>query len=232
MVESWRESNLIEAEAPKAPLTVGLIDHRPEAPENSSLTSFVVCMDALTSTMFRVFQERATWDVPEPSRVCLSGRPWHRWASPHTLASRRGRSIVSRPVPARDTLCSSPIPECALRLMAADLWQTNVWRKLSGIVGKVLIGPRCPVVSTQFQERCKDKPYRATIVVKTRDGLPVVTRVTSDRDGHFRILLPPGTYLLEPLRGGSPFPYGKQLKVTVLPGQFTDVTAQYDTGIR
>ncbi len=104
--------------------------------------------------------------------------------------------------------------------------------KLSGIVGKVLIGPQCPVVSTQLEERCKDKPYRATIVVKTRDGLQVVTRFTSDRDGHFRIILPTGTYLLEPLRGGSPVPYGKQLKVTVLPGQFTDVTVQYDTGIR
>lgn len=102
----------------------------------------------------------------------------------------------------------------------------------SGIFGQVVIGPQCPVVAEGMEEECADKPYQATILVKTEDGSREVTRFTSDANGQFRVALPPGTYLLEPIPGGSPFPFGKPQLVEVREGQYTEVTILYDTGIR
>lgn len=103
----------------------------------------------------------------------------------------------------------------------------------SGIYGQVLMGPMCPVVSPENQEKCKDQPLQATVLVKTQDGSREVARFTSDSQGMFRIALEPGTYLLDPQpKGSSPFPRGIPQTVTVPPGKFVEVTVHYDTGIR
>ncbi|MBI2845004.1 MAG: hypothetical protein HYX86_00515 [Chloroflexi bacterium] len=102
----------------------------------------------------------------------------------------------------------------------------------SGIFGQVLLGPQCPVVMEGQEEECADKPYQATIVVKTEDGSREITRFTSDTNGFFRVALPPGTYLLDPLPGGEPFPFGKPQVVVVEPGKYIEMIIYYDTGIR
>ncbi len=97
-----------------------------------------------------------------------------------------------------------------------------------GIAGLVLIGPQCPV-PTQANP-CPDLPYAAAIEVRTRSGSSV-TLVRSDPDGRFRVGLRAGDYTLHP-ESGNPFPVASPLDVTVEDGAYTQVTVQFDTGIR
>ncbi len=102
----------------------------------------------------------------------------------------------------------------------------------SGIAGTVLAGPQCPVVGPNSGPECDDKPLAATIVVRSTAGL-LVTQFTSDASGEFRVPLFPGTYLLDPQPvSASGLPHGVPQTVTVDAGQFTEVTIEYDTGIR
>lgn len=101
----------------------------------------------------------------------------------------------------------------------------------SGISGIVLAGPTCPVQSPDNPE-CDDKPYAATIVIKTADGLFTVTRFTAGDDGRFRAPLYPGTYLLDPQPGQNGLPVSSPQTVMVQSGAFTELTISYDTGIR
>jgi hypothetical protein len=99
----------------------------------------------------------------------------------------------------------------------------------SGIEGRILAGPTCP-----FQmegEDCDDRPIVATVIVRLPFGSQV-TRFTSDDDGRFRVVLPPGNYQLDPQPnecciGTAPFQ-----SVTVQDGQFNEIVISYDTGIR
>jgi hypothetical protein len=101
----------------------------------------------------------------------------------------------------------------------------------SGITGTVLAGPQCPVVDPN-NPACADKPLAATIIVRTPGGL-LVTQFTSDDSGQFHVPLFPGTYTLDPQPvSASGFPRGVPQTVTVEAGQFTEVTIEYDTGIR
>lgn len=102
----------------------------------------------------------------------------------------------------------------------------------SGITGIVLSGPQCPVVAPGMDDDCADKPYPATIIVKTTNGLFEVTRFTADSNGEFRVPLPPGQYLLDPLPGSNGFPHASPQTVDVQAEQFTEITILYDTGIR
>ena len=97
-----------------------------------------------------------------------------------------------------------------------------------GIEGTVLIGPQCPVQSVQ--NPCPDLPYQASIEVRFRDGRPA-TQVVSGEDGRFRIGLFPGLYTLHP-ESGDPFPSAPDQDVLVLDDEYTEVTINFDTGIR
>jgi hypothetical protein len=97
-----------------------------------------------------------------------------------------------------------------------------------GIDGSVLLGPQCPV---QSQENpCPDLPYQAWIDIRTAEGA-TVTRVRSDADGHFRIGLRPGSYVVDP-ESGNPFPVASAQTVEVVAGLYADVVVRFDTGIR
>ncbi len=103
----------------------------------------------------------------------------------------------------------------------------------SGITGTILLGPTCPVMRNPPDPACADRPYKATIIVKSEDGLREITRFTSGEDGTFRVELAPGTYLLDPQSpAGSMLPRGEQQTVVVEAGQLTDVQISYDSGIR
>ena len=101
----------------------------------------------------------------------------------------------------------------------------------SGIEGTMLIGPQCPVVGPGTTG-CEDKPYQGTVSVKTANGLVEVTQFTADTEGHFRVPLYPGTYLLVPISGTNGFPHAAEQTVEVNQGAFTEVAISFDTGIR
>lgn len=97
-----------------------------------------------------------------------------------------------------------------------------------GIEGLVLLGPMCPV--QQVGNPCPDVPYQAWIDVRDSGG-GQVTRVRSDTDGHFKVGLVSGTYVLHP-ESGNPLPRASDQQVKVAAGTYTSVTISFDTGIR
>jgi hypothetical protein len=98
----------------------------------------------------------------------------------------------------------------------------------TGIRGKVLIGPQCPV--EQQGSACPDKPFEGTVQVSTESGRPVDS-VESEPDGSFEIGLDPGTYVLTVASLEGPT-FAKPITVAVQSGRMTAVTVLVDTGIR
>ena len=98
----------------------------------------------------------------------------------------------------------------------------------SGIEGQVLIGPMCPVM--KFGEECPDQPYQAVLTVNSPKGERIV-QVQTDEEGRFRIPLPPGKYILHP-ESPNGIPFADKHSVIVEEGKYTQVTVNYDSGIR
>ncbi|MFN8638530.1 MAG: hypothetical protein U0360_03530 [Dehalococcoidia bacterium] len=101
---------------------------------------------------------------------------------------------------------------------------------ITGIDGAVTLGPTCPV--QKADSPCPDRPYVATLVVKTALG-QTVTTIRSDAAGKFSLDLPPGKYVIEPqLANSARLPFAAPLDVSVPAGGRAAVTIAYDTGIR
>jgi len=100
----------------------------------------------------------------------------------------------------------------------------------TGIEGVMMIGPTCPV--QRVDSPCPDRPYAGEVSVRDQSG-SVVADVHAGSGGHFRVAVAPGTYDLVPLspHPGVP-PTGKPQTVTVVSGQYAEVTIEYDSGIR
>jgi hypothetical protein len=105
----------------------------------------------------------------------------------------------------------------------------------SGISGRVVAGPTCPVERVPPLPGCAPRPLAVTLRFRRLvGGTARGTTIRSGADGRFRVRLAPGTYLVLPLpRAGSPFPRppGEAVEI-VHPHRFTFVTITYDTGIR
>ena len=100
----------------------------------------------------------------------------------------------------------------------------------SGIAGKALIGPMCPVM-IEGQE-CPDQPYQATMMVRSPEGRKIV-QFQTDAQGNFHVPLAPGEYILHPESPeGVPFPFAGDQPFVVLLGEFTRIIVLYDSGIR
>ncbi len=88
----------------------------------------------------------------------------------------------------------------------------------------------CPVV-IEGQE-CPDQPYQATLTVYNLAGRQVV-RFQTDEQGDFNVPLAPGDYILHPeTPEDAPLPFAEEQHFTVLPGEYTRLIVQYDSGIR
>ena len=104
----------------------------------------------------------------------------------------------------------------------------------SGLYGRILLSPICPVERFPPQRACAPRPLIATLRLTRLSGKRVSVRVRSGANGRFRVRLDPGTYIVRALRlGDSPFPRPPfPRRVQILPGHFTAMTVTYDTGIR
>ncbi|HEY3245740.1 MAG TPA: hypothetical protein VGM03_20535 [Phycisphaerae bacterium] len=102
----------------------------------------------------------------------------------------------------------------------------------TGIRGNVTLGPTCPVVMPD-QPECMDRPLSASLRIECPSGAEIRTIRSAD-DGTFEIRLPPGDYVIVPLKDSdNPFPSAPApIPVTVPADGFAEVQVGYDTGIR
>jgi hypothetical protein len=100
----------------------------------------------------------------------------------------------------------------------------------NGIEGFVTEGPTCPGPVPVGSTECQDQPYQATIEVLSSDN-KIITQFQTDANGYFKLILSPGTYILHPI-SGKPLPHAPDQTVVVTANHFTQVTIQYDTGLR
>ena len=98
----------------------------------------------------------------------------------------------------------------------------------SGVEGQVFIGPTCPVA--QAGQDCSDKPYQATLTVNSPNGRKIA-QVQTDEQGRFKIPLAPGEYILHP-ESPNVMPFASEQTFVVAAGRFTQITVNYDSGIR
>jgi hypothetical protein len=98
----------------------------------------------------------------------------------------------------------------------------------SGVEGQVYLGPMCPLV--QEGQPCPNQPYQATLTVNGQDGRRI-TQVQTDQQGHFKVSLKPGSYILHP-ESPNVMPMAAEQVFGVIAGQFTQLTVTYDSGIR
>ena len=98
----------------------------------------------------------------------------------------------------------------------------------SGIRGRALSGPRCPV---EVQgSPCPDLPYEGTVIAKDTETDDEFTAAT-DSEGRFELSLEPGSYEVSIVSESSP-PFAKPQTVTIEPGSFAEIVVSVDTGIR
>ncbi len=102
----------------------------------------------------------------------------------------------------------------------------------SGVRGMVTIGPTCPVVRDPNPAECADKPFIASFVITNqKSGTP--TNVSSDGDGRFETQLSPGSYVIAQAElGARRMPSFSPVKFVVENGKWTDLSLQFDSGIR
>jgi hypothetical protein len=110
---------------------------------------------------------------------------------------------------------------------------TGSTRDQTGIVGRVHLGPQCPV--ERAGHPCPDKPPEGSTVTVAKRGSgdidasrPVVARTTTDAHGHFHVAVPPGMYVVTADAGMS----CETVVARVRAGGDSHVDISCDTGIR
>jgi len=100
----------------------------------------------------------------------------------------------------------------------------------SGIEGYVIAGPTCPGPVRIGDTGCQDQPYQAVITILDMTNNQV-TQFQTDEMGYFRIFLKSGTYIIHP-EPGIPLPIANDQTIVVNDGNYTQISINYDTGIR
>jgi hypothetical protein len=104
----------------------------------------------------------------------------------------------------------------------------------SGIAGRVVSGPTCPVETVPPRPECAPRPLAATLKVHRIGSHRPAIVVRSGADGRFRVRLRAGRYVVKALpESRSPLPRPPlPFDVRVKAGRFTRVRITYDSGIR
>ena len=137
-------------------------------------------------------------------------------------------------------------------ILGGATFVSQAQRAGNGIYGVATIGPTCPVQhatgSGITDENCADRPYETSVsvyLVKPNTAIPAIyptppgsvptvrlaATFTTGEDGKFRVNLAPGTYVLRKATIQSP-PTLPDVLATVPAGEFSEVTLQFDSGIR
>ena len=98
----------------------------------------------------------------------------------------------------------------------------------SGIHLTATIGPTCP--GPERPGQVCTKPYEGLFIVTDKAGAEVA-RAATDQTGQATIDLPPGDYTIGHKVEGK-LPSAAATTVTVLPGQYVEVSIGLDSGIR
>lgn len=99
----------------------------------------------------------------------------------------------------------------------------------SGLTGRVLLFPTCPVEIAASP--CPRKGVQTTVNVESSDGERML-QVRTRPDGTFRTVLEPGTYLLSAAPPGGSDLVPRPATARVEPGSFARVTLILDTRLR
>ena len=103
----------------------------------------------------------------------------------------------------------------------------------SGVQGELIVDEGGPVVREGRPWPAYPLPGRVEAV---RVGLATtepVARADSDARGRFRLMLPPGEYVLRARNlTGAPVPTARPVRIRVAVGEFTEVIIHFDSGIR
>lgn len=103
-------------------------------------------------------------------------------------------------------------------------------RVRSGLTGRVILFPTCPVGTSGSP--CPRKGVQTTVAIEAADGDRMV-QVRTRPDGTFRIALEPGDYLLSAVPPPmAPDLVPRPASAKVLPGTFARVTVVLDTRLR
>ena len=110
-------------------------------------------------------------------------------------------------------------------------------KKLPGngtVIGRVILGPICPVERIPPDSACAPKPYKTMINIFSTWTGSSYKSVSTDANGSFKLSLSPGVYSLEVSQpsGGSLYPRCAVLKIFVVAKKVQNVTVNCDTGIR
>jgi hypothetical protein len=100
----------------------------------------------------------------------------------------------------------------------------------TGIQGRVIAGPTCPVV-TLNDPSCDDRPIVGAIVLILDVQGTEIARLVTDAAGAYSVTLPSGSYSIEPQPVDGVMRAAEAVSVTV-GKSFVTVDLQYDTGIR
>lgn len=115
-------------------------------------------------------------------------------------------------------------------VMAACAEERPAGQPQSGLVGRVIMFPTCPVET--LSSPCPRKGVQTTVTIESADG-ERIEQVQTGSDGTFRVALDPGDYLLSAV----PPPMASDLvprpaSAKVLPETFVRVTVVLDTRLR
>jgi hypothetical protein len=119
-----------------------------------------------------------------------------------------------------------------LALVAAAIfaaWPAGGAPTDSGVQGRVWLGPLSP--AQQVGGPANERPYAATLEV-LGPGACIVTTVRSRQDGHFRVNLAEGAYVLQGVADSNGLPRANPVSVMVAAHRFATVRVWFDTGIR
>jgi hypothetical protein len=105
-------------------------------------------------------------------------------------------------------------------------------KQRDGIVhGAVMVAPTCPGPELLDRRNCLPQPQQATVRVFRGESDRPVAAITTDRNGRFRLTLPPGTYRFVPMIPGA-VSIGKAREVRVAAGSTISIQLSVDTGMR
>lgn len=114
-----------------------------------------------------------------------------------------------------------------------ELQTDNVLQNVGFLEGKVEIGPLCPLEPCNLTEDQIAQVYAARkIIVYTPDRSSVVTTVSLDQKGNYRIALAPGKYAIDINRIGIDSSADVPKEIIVELGKTVKLNIQIDTGIR